>query len=122
MEAVLVIAAALIVLVGLLLIAIYLTYDKYRFQIERQFSSVSKGIHAAMSCSVHGEAYVRLKKTTEKLSFLAEIFPIPELAPYQGYFDVHNELAHKFNYKLSASVFRRILPLLGFRPFPIIAE
>ena len=122
MEAVLVIAAALIVLVGLLLIAIYLTYDKYRFQIERQFSSVSEGIHAAMSYSVHGEAYARLKKTTEKLSFLAEVFPIPELVPYQGYFDVHNELAHKFNYKLSASVFRRILPLLGFRPFPIIAE
>lgn len=122
METVLIIVADLVVLIGLFLIVLYLAYDKYRFQIERQFSSVSEGIRAAMNCSVHGEDYARLKKTAEKLRFLAEIYPIPELDPYQGYFDVHNELARKYNYRLSASVFRRILPLLGFKTYPIVEE
>lgn len=122
METILIIAADIVVLVGLFLIVLYLAYDKYRFQIDRQFSSVSEEIGAALCLTPHREAYSKLKKTWEKLGFLAKIYPVPELDSYQGYFDVHNELAHKYNYKLSASVFRRILPFLGFKPYPLFEE
>ena len=122
METVLIIAADIAVLVGLFLIALYLAYDKYRFQIDRQFSSVSEGIGAALCLTPHSEAYSKVKNTWNKLGFLAEIYPISELEPFQVYFDVHNELAHKYNYKLSASVFRRILPFLGFKPYSVFEE
>lgn len=119
MEAAAILAVDLLVVAALFLIVLYLAYDKYRFQIERQFTGVFGQISTALADTPYAAALASRRKTPARLSYLCEIRHIPELEPYRGYFEVHNELARKFNHRLSVSVFRKVLAALRFRPYPL---
>ncbi len=118
MDTVLILAANVVAVLVILLIAVYLSLDKYRFQIERQFTAVEDETYALVCQAGEQAAYDRLRHTAEKLTFLAELWEKGPLVPLECFVEVYNDLAHKYNFRISSRLVKPFAQLLRLRPYP----
>ena len=135
MESVGLILLDIITLLVIVLICVYLTQDRRRFRVERQFVAVRADFEAwvtlasrCSACASAADAYFSTRNVSKKYARLAELYKDSrgaeteamteqeaELLPFCA---VYNALAEEYNRRLMGKLREPIMRFLGFRPLP----
>ena len=135
MESVGLILLDIITLLVIVLICVYLTQDRRRFRVERQFVAVRADFDAWVTlasrcpaCASAADAYFSTRNVSKKYARLAELYKDSrgaeteammeqeaELLPFCA---VYNALAEEYNRRLMGKLREPVMRILGFRPLP----